>query len=87
MRQTKYSFPFCWELRENVTFSIAVLRTKRHAIYTHAYISSQSFENIPQNGSEYSHTNLATSRYLVTTVRKNIRGLAVLVGLIVIVSP
>ena len=87
MRQTKYSFPFCWELRENETFSIAVLRTKRHAIYTHAYISSRSFENISQNGPEYSHRNLAIARYLVTTVRKNIRGIAVLVGLIVRVSP
>ena len=87
MRQTKYSFPFCWELRENGTFSIAVLRTKRHAIYTHAYISSQSFENIPQNGPEYSHRNLATARFLVSAVRKNIRGLAVLFGLIFKVSP
>ena len=83
MRQTKYSFPFCWELRENGTFSIAVLRTKRHAKYTHAYISSQSFENIPQKGPEYSHT----ARFLVSAVRKNIRRLAVLVGLIFKVSP
>ena len=33
------------------------------------------FENIPQNGLEYSHRNLAIARFLVTAVRKNIAGL------------
>ena len=75
IRQTKYLFSFCWELLENGTFSTAVLRTKRHAIHTHAYMSSRGFENIPQNGSEYSHRNLAIARFLVTAVRKNIGGL------------
>ena len=40
-----------------------------------AYISSRIFENIPQNGPEYSNTNLAIARFLVTAVRKNIGGL------------
>ena len=43
------------------------------AIYI--YISSRSFENIPQNGPEYSYRNLALARFLVTVVRKNIGGL------------
>ena len=38
-------------------------------------ISSRIFENIPQNGPEYSHRNLAIARFLVTAVRKNIAGL------------
>ena len=50
-------------------------------------MSSRIFENIPQNGPEYSHRNLAIARFLVTAVRKNIGGLAVLVGLIVKLSP
>ena len=33
------------------------------------------FENIPQNGPEYSHRNLAIARFLITAVRKNIGGL------------
>ena len=37
--------------------------------------SSRIFENKPQNGSEYSHRNLAIARFLVTAVRKNIGGL------------
>ena len=45
------------------------------------------FENIPQNGPEYSHRNLAIARFLVTAVTKKHRGLAVLVGLIVKLSP
>ena len=39
------------------------------------YISSRIFENIPQNGPEYSHSNLAIARFLVTAVRKNVWGL------------
>ena len=38
-------------------------------------MSTQMFENIPQNGPEYSHRNLAIARFLVTAVRKNIGGL------------
>ena len=38
-------------------------------------MSSRIFEDIPQNGPEYSHWNLATARFLVTAVRKNIGGL------------
>ena len=46
------------------------------------YISSRIFENIPQKGPEYSHRNLAIARFLVTAVRKNIRGfLSLLVSL------
>ena len=48
---------------------------------------SQVLENIPQNGPEYSHRNLAIARFLVTAVRKKHRGLAVLVGLIVKLNP
>ena len=48
---------------------------------------SQVFESIPQNGLEYTHRNLAIARFLVTAVRKKHRGLAVLVGLIVKLSP
>ena len=33
------------------------------------------FENIPQNGPEYPHRNLAIARVLVTAVRINIGGL------------
>ena len=86
-RQTKYSFLFarsCWETEPSV---LLYCPQKRHSIYTHAYISGRSFENIPQNGPEYSHRNLAIARFFVTAVRKNVRGLAVLVGLIVKVSP
>ena len=51
-------------------------------------MSSRIFDNIPQNGPEYSHRNLAIARFLVTAVRKNVGGLhAVLVGLIVKLSP
>ena len=39
------------------------------------YIYSQMFENIPQNGPEYSHRKLAIASFLVTAVRKNIGGL------------
>ena len=39
------------------------------------YISSRFFENIPQNGPEYSHRNLAIAKILVAAVRKNIGGL------------
>ena len=35
-------------------------------------ISSRIFENIPQNGPEFSHRILAIARFLVTAVRKNI---------------
>ena len=42
---------------------------------SHIYISSRRFENISQNGPEYSHRNLAIARFLVTVVRKNIGGL------------
>ena len=38
-------------------------------------ISSRIFENIPQNGPEYSHRNLAIARFLVSAVRKSIGGL------------
>ena len=33
------------------------------------------FENIPQNGPEYPHRNLAIARFLVTAMRINIGGL------------
>ena len=36
------------------------------------------FENIPQNGPEYSNRKLAIARFLVAAVRKKHRGLAVL---------
>ena len=39
------------------------------------YIYSRIFENIPQNGPEYSHRKLAIASFLVTAVRKNIGGL------------
>ena len=55
-------------------------------LFTYCY-SSRNFENIPQNGPEYSHRNLAIARFLVTAVRKKHRGLAVLVGLIVKLNP
>ena len=48
--------------------------------------TSRIFENIPQNGPEYSHRNLAIARFLVTAVKQH-RWLAVLVGLIVELSP
>ena len=44
------------------------------SLYT-LYISSRIFENIPQNGPEYSHRKLAIASFLVTAVRKNIGGL------------
>ena len=44
-------------------------------IYIYIYISSRIFENIPQNGPEYSHRKLAIASFLVTAVRKNIGGL------------
>ena len=50
-------------------------------------ISSRIFENIPQNGPEFSHRILAIARFLVTAVRKKHGGLAVLVGLSVKLSP
>ena len=49
--------------------------------------TSRIFENIPQNGPEYSHRNLAIARFLVTAVRKNIGGLLSWLGLIVKLSP
>ena len=57
------------------------------APYNGKYVSSQIFENIPQNGPEYSHRKLAIARFLVTAVRKKHRRLAVPVGLIVKFSP
>ena len=44
-------------------------------IYLYIYISRRIFENIPQNGPEYSHRNLAIAGFLVTVVRKNIGAL------------
>ena len=44
-------------------------------IYIYIYIYSRIFENIPQNGPEFSYRNLALARFLVTVVRKNIGGL------------
>ena len=44
-------------------------------VYSYFTISSRIFEDIPQNGPEYSHRNLAIARFLVTAVRKNIGGL------------
>ena len=38
------------------------------------YISGRIFENIPQNGPEYSHRKLTIARFLVTAARKNIGG-------------
>ena len=38
-------------------------------------ISRRIFENIPQNGPEYSHRKLAIASFLVTAARKNIGGL------------
>ena len=52
-------------------------------VYSYLTISSQIFENIPQNGPEYSHRNLASGY----CGEKKHRGLAVLVGLIVKLSP
>ena len=49
-------------------------RTDGH-VRKFGYISSRSFENIPQNGPEHSHRNQAIARFLVTAVRKNIGGL------------
>ena len=40
-------------------------------IYIYIYICSRIFENIPQNGPEYSHRKLAIASFLVTAVRKN----------------
>ena len=56
-------------------------------IYLYIYISRRIFENIPQNGPEYSHRNLAIARILVTAVRKNVWGLLSWLGLIVKLSP
>ena len=44
-------------------------------LYIYKYIYSRIFENITQNGPEYSHRNLAIARFLVSAVRKNIGGL------------
>ena len=44
-------------------------------IYIYICISSRIFENIPQNGPEFSYRNLALARFLVTVARKNIGGL------------
>ena len=41
----------------------------------HQCNSSRVFENISQDGPEYSHRNLAIARFLVTAVGKNIGGL------------
>ena len=48
-------------------------RTDGH-VRKFGYISSRILENIPQNGPEHSHRNLAIARFLVTAVRKNIGG-------------
>ena len=66
---------------------LGLIRSKECSAYKFGNISSRIFENVPQNGPEYSHRNLAIARFLVTAVRKNIGGLAVLVGLIVKLSP
>ena len=52
-----------------------VLITKKHTFDIEQCVSSRIFENIPQNGPEYSHRNLAIARVLVTAVTKNIGGL------------
>ena len=48
-----------------------------------ANISSRMFENVPQNGPEYSHRNLVSGH----CGEKKHRGLTVLVGLIFKLSP
>ena len=55
-------------------------------LYIYIYISSWIFENVPQKGLEYSHRNLASP--VSGDCGENFhRGLAVLVGLIVKLSP
>ena len=44
----------------------------KHTCYC---ISSRIFENMPQDGPEYSHRNLEIARFLVNEVRINIAGL------------
>ena len=68
-------------------YLVLFLRGGGGAPYNGKYVSSQIFENIPQNGPEYSHRKLAIARFLVTAVRKKHRRLAVPVGLIVKFSP
>ena len=52
-------------------FTLAVATPLANNVY---WTSSRIFENIPQNGPEYLHRNLAIARFLVTAVRKNIGG-------------
>ena len=60
-------------------FCLSKINQTKHQTFfvTHCLedISSRIFENIPRNGPEYSHRNLAIARFLVTAVRKNISGL------------
>ena len=44
-------------------------------LHTYLHTSSRIFENILQNGPEYSYRNLAIARFPVTAMRKNIGGL------------
>ena len=65
--------PDPWGVRRGETMSLLLGLPFTSSVAT--YTSSWIFENIPQNGPEYSHRNLAIARFLVTAVRKNIGGL------------
>ena len=58
-----------------VKIEIITMVITQNVMRTNIYISSRIFENIPQNGPEYSHRKLAIASFLVTAVRKNIGGL------------
>ena len=64
-----------------LTFLLSVLTSdwlkqqKLTKLHNAVHISSRIFENIPQNGPEYSYRKLAIASFLVAAVRKNIGGL------------
>ena len=68
------------------TIKVNIVDKMMQSAYLCVLSSGRIFENIPQNGPEYSHRNMVIARFLVTAVRKKHRGLAVLVGLIVKLS-
>ena len=60
------------------------MHLKEVVFYVILYLAE--FLKTPQNGPEYSHRKLAIASLLVSAVRKNIGGLAVLAGVIVKLS-
>ena len=57
----------------SVPFIVSWLQINKTCMYV--CIPSRIFENIPQNGPEYSYRKLAIASFLVAAVRKNIGGL------------